>query len=352
MQHNFILTDIMRTGPHKDLEDFIDMSSIPNQKFTYTGDYYLLHNFDLDRYDRKFAVIDYRLDLHHLATSETFIEDFERRVNLLKSQGFVFIRATPWESLSNINEPVLAPASKSGVDGHYFPDYPVDHISWTGGISWFWFYMFRKHNGIEYQSNHTNKKYDFLYLNKERRQHRTRLFNKLINTSLLDNSLFSNHNYEPKYFLPKDYEVDYPKRGSDQNLDMKHYNDSKYSIISEANDTNNEIFMTEKIWKPIIAQQVFVVHGNHLYLQKLRELGFKSFNNYFDESYDLEPNKQKRIDKIVSLIKELKQKDWRDLYLQTKALRQHNYNLFFNKEKLQNEINKTLISFLEFADRS
>ena len=73
-------------------EDFIDMSSIPNQKFTYTGDYYLLHNFDLDRYDRKFAIIDYRLDLHHLATSKTFTEDFERRVNLLKSQGFVFIR--------------------------------------------------------------------------------------------------------------------------------------------------------------------------------------------------------------------------------------------------------------------
>ena len=62
--------------------------------------------------------------------------------------------------------------------------------------------------------------------------------------------------------------------------------------------------------------------------------------------------KNKRIDKIVSLISNLKNKDWQDLYLQTKGLRQHNKDLFLNKEKLQEQINKTLIRFLEFADSS
>ena len=62
--------------------------------------------------------------------------------------------------------------------------------------------------------------------------------------------------------------------------------------MSETNDNNYEVFMTEKIWKPIMAQHVFVVHGNHLYLQKLREMGFKTFGNYFDESYDLETGQQ------------------------------------------------------------
>ena len=33
-------------------------------------------------------------------------------------------------------------------------------------------------------------------------------------------------------------------------------------------------------------------------------------------------------------------------------LRQHNYDTFFNKEKLSAEVNKTLISFLEFFDSS
>jgi hypothetical protein len=116
--------------------------------------------------------------------------------------------------------------------------------------------------------------------------------------------------------------------------------------------------MTEKIWKPIMAQQPFVVHGNYLYLQKLREMGFRTFNNYFDESYDLERDRDKRIDKIVSLCENLKLKcdregnqQWRDLYMQTKALRQHNYDVFFDQQKLSVEVNKTLKLFLEFADR-
>jgi len=108
--------------------------------------------------------------------------------------------------------------------------------------------------------------------------------------------------------------------------------------------------MTEKIWKPIIAQQVFIVHGNHLYLQKLRETGFKTFNTYFNESYDLENDRNKKIDAIVSLCKDQRHRDWNDLYHKTIALRQHNYDTFFNKEKLSAEVNKTLISFLEFFD--
>ena len=80
MQHNFILTDLMRTGPHQDLEDFIDMANIHDQTFTYTGDYYSLHNFDLDKYQRKFAIIDYRIDLCYLADSKTFKDDFMKRV--------------------------------------------------------------------------------------------------------------------------------------------------------------------------------------------------------------------------------------------------------------------------------
>ena len=63
-------------------------------------------------------------------------------------------------------------------------------------------------------------------------------------------------------------------------------------------------------------------------------------------------NVHKRIDAICKLCKDLLGKNWKDMYLQTIALRQHNYDTFFNKEKLQEQINKTLITFLEFADSS
>jgi hypothetical protein len=81
-------------------------------------------------------------------------------------------------------------------------------------------------------------------------------------------------------------------------------------------------------------------------------MGFKTFANYFDEGYDLEMDKGRRIDKIVKTCENLLTKDWQDIYLQTQALRKHNHDTFFNKQKLSIEINKTLNLFLEFADRS
>jgi len=67
MQRNFILTDIMKTGFHQDLENFIAMHSMTDQMFDTVGQYYDLHLFDLDSYDRKFAILDYRVDMEFMA---------------------------------------------------------------------------------------------------------------------------------------------------------------------------------------------------------------------------------------------------------------------------------------------
>jgi len=120
--------------------------------------------------------------------------------------------------------------------------------------------------------------------------------------------------------------------------------------VSETNDNDFEVFMTEKIWKPIIAKQIFVVHGNYLYLQKLKEIGFKTYNNYFEEAYDLDRDTDVRINSIVDVCDKLRDAPWQDIYLQSQALRQHNFENFFNQQKLSEQINKTLNLFLEFAD--
>jgi hypothetical protein len=339
MQKNFILTDIMKTGQHQDLEDFISMHSLENQSFDMTGEYFTLHNYDLDSYDRRFAILDLKEANLRFTKNEEFYIELHRRVNLLKSQGFVFIKATTWESLDTIKKN---------------PEYPMvedlEHVKWSGGISWFWYYMYKKHKDKKYEFDHNDKPYDFLYLNKLARGHRQTLFKEV--EPLLNNSLYSN--WDKGIKLPKEYELpwaqDYPRRGLDQDIYEKPYNHTKFSLVSETNDTNNEVFMTEKIWKAIMAKHVFVVHGNFLYLQKLRELGFKTFGAYFDESYDLEIDQKIRIEKIANTCQQLLKSNWKDIYQQTKALRQHNHDLMFDKDKLSEEINKTLNLFLEFAD--
>ena len=359
MQRNFILTDVMKTGDHHSYEQFIDAHTIPNQTFEYTGEYYTLHNYDLEQYNRKFALIDMRIHNNRVLDNSGYKKDLVNRLELLHQQGFIFVLANPWESLDNIKSQIFVTGEKMKE-----VDIPYPHYIWTGGVSWFWSYMYHKHLNHTFKFTHDHfgsyfyKTHDFLYLNKQPREHRVKLYNKLLKENVLSNSLYTFLGLDNPVRLTQEHELpwvkpeDYPRWGLDQDITEQPYVDTVCSIVSETNDNDYEVFMTEKIWKPIIAQQVFVVHGNHLYLQKLREIGFKTFSSYFDESYDLEKDSDKKVEKIYKLCKDLLSKNWQDIYLQSKALRQHNYNNFFNKEKLREEVNKTLISFLEFFDSS
>ena len=353
MQSNFILTDIMKTGNHQDLEQFISMHSLEDQMFTMTGEYYTLHNYDLDSFDRRFAIIDTRHANIRIKDSNEFQNELKKRCALLHSQGFVFIKANPWESLENVSNPSLSHETNPVALHPQYPEIDIEHIKWTGGVSWFWFWMYRKHKNNNFSFDHSSKKYDFLYLNKMLRRHRVKLYDKLHDKGVLVNSL---HTRWPKRKLPAEYELpwvkDYPSYGMDQDIYEKPYNDTACSIVSETNDNDYEVFMTEKIWKPIIAQQFFVVHGNYLYLQKLREIGFKTFNNYYEEVYDLDRDPNARINTIVDVCDKLRDAPWQDMYLQSKSLRRYNYEHFFNEEKLSVQINNTLNLFLKFADSS
>ena len=362
MQRNFILTDVMKTGYHMELEQFIAMHSMEDQTFDYTGQYYDLHQIDLNKYDRKFAIIDYRHFNHSLDQNQLFREELRKRCDRLKTQGFVFIKATPWESLDNV------------INDTLHPQIEIDHVKWTGGVSWFWFYMYNKHKNNKFKFTHDHngsywhKKHDFLYLNKTFRVHRAKLYDRLLEQGVLENSLYTFHEHKSRRVLTAKYELpwaqNYPYRGMDQDIYEPPYNDTVCSLVSETNDNDYEVFMTEKIWKPIIAKHIFVVHGNHLYLKELKDMGFKTFGDHFDETYDNEKDAGKRIDKLVTLCKNLKSKcseggvvasgnkEWQDIYDKTQSIRTHNYNTFFDESKLKVQINKTLKLFLEFADSS
>ena len=157
MQRNFVLTDLMKTGKHQEIEQFISTHNIPDQTFDLESQYYRLHTYDLDSYDRRFVIIDVRHDNNRLKGSIEFNEELERRCKLLHSQGFVFISATPWESADNISKSEL------------YPEVKTHHIKWSGGVSWFWSHMYHKHKDTTFDFDHNKKNYDFLYPNKGHR---------------------------------------------------------------------------------------------------------------------------------------------------------------------------------------
>ena len=177
---------------------------------------------------------------------------------------------------------------------------------------------------------------------------------------LLENSLvsFVRHPTDP-FELPKEFELPwldakqpYPAYGMDQDVTEKPYEKTIASIISETNDNDTDVFITEKLWKAILMKHVFVVHGNHHYLKKLKELGFKTFDNVIDESYDNEKDKNVRIEKIVAAVLDIRDKNAYQLYEQTEAIRVHNQRWFWNKNAISKVVNDEILLWLKFFDSS
>jgi len=83
------------------------------------------------------------------------------------------------------------------------------------------------------------------------------------------------------------------------------YSKTFFSVVTESIYDDLSVFLDEKIWKPIYNYHPFLMIGCPNSLVKLRELGFKTFHPFIDESYDLEINHGKRMGMVVEEIKKL-----------------------------------------------
>ena len=168
-----------------------------------------------------------------------------------------------------------------------------------------------------------NKRYNCF--NNAPRDHRKILFNLLKDEDLLKYGFVSYRKFEwdttddPFYkegeavFLdimnPRDVINDF--RWVCFNKD--YVNDSYVNVVTESypdwfkeleDYENHDLFITEKTCKALISQP-FIVMGNYGTLKKLREWGFETYPELFDESYDLIKNGYKRLNLIAREVKKL-----------------------------------------------
>jgi len=328
----FILTDIMKTGNHVQWEEYIRFADLHGYDITMDGKWYSLHQYDLDSYDKKIAFIDTRF-AHDFNSNEFYQTDLAHRIKYLESKNFIIVYANPWESQ------------------HYFPK---DRPAWTGGVSWFWYLMFNRYKGHKDKFYHNQKQYDFLYLNKVDRPHRRKLYDQLKAKHLLDDSLYSyladGVKLNPEYELPWVDAENYPSYGHDRDIYEPQFNETKFNIISETR-TDGDIFITEKTWKPIMAKQLFILHGQAHLLKTLRDLGFRTYHDHINESYDSLEDLDQRTDAVVKLCESLKGKPHIWLYADTKEIREHNRNIFFSEQHLRDACRKDLKRLFELVDR-
>ena len=180
----------------------------------------------------------------------------------------------------------------------------------------------------------------FLCFNRSMRSHRYYIAYVAMKNNLFDNSIFSfvnvpDHDNEEHIrnsinaileepITDKDFsklmnifplEIDTTHLNADQkrgfvtdNNKKEWYNSSYFHITSESNvyaSLDDGPFFSEKTFRPIINLQPFIFVGDYGSLRELRNLGFKTFAPYIDESYDLEPDHNKRLRMIAEEIEKL-----------------------------------------------
>ena len=96
----------------------------------------------------------------------------------------------------------------------------------------------------------------------------------------------------------------YPMESSADDM-TQYYENSLINIISETNFFINEIHLNEKTYKPIAFKQPFIMMSAPKSLQHLKDVGFKTFDKWWDESYDNVYDGVKRMKQIINLVKDI-----------------------------------------------
>lgn len=68
---------------------------------------------------------------------------------------------------------------------------------------------------------------------------------------------------------------------------------------------NQHPYITEKTFKPILMKRPFVLLASVGSLAKLRELGFRTFDNYWNEDYDQDSDPNTRLHKVLAIVNDI-----------------------------------------------
>jgi len=114
------------------------------------------------------------------------------------------------------------------------------------------------------------------------------------------------------------------------NVTRSYYQQSLVSIVTETNFYDREVSLTEKSFKPTKEKHPFIIAGVRGVLKGMHDLGFRTFSEFWDESYDDIVDDGTRMNKIMEIIGQIG--TWTpeqvlDFKRRVKPILEHNYNI-------------------------
>jgi len=214
-------------------------------------------------------------------------------------------------------------------------------------------------NNLKHDVN--NKTKTFLCFNRVLRPHRVKLVADLVERDMLDNNYISffknqvhsktnNDQYKETinfHFSKQEqqkiistlssFEGDLYIDDIDPGLNQastrcptEFYETSFFSLVTETMFFEDDPFFSEKIFKPIVFKQPFVLVCQHLSVAKLKGLGFRVFDKWFDLSYDNMAEPLERMNAIVAelvRIESLPLQKKREMFEEMREDCEYNYKL-------------------------
>lgn len=109
----------------------------------------------------------------------------------------------------------------------------------------------------------------------------------------------------------------------------KIYHNFFVEIVCETYCQGRTFYPTEKIWRPIIMRTPFIVQGPQDYIENLHKIGFKTFDQWWNESHsqDIYSYQPIAICEIVDRLSRLTVAELEGLYIDMKDVLDHNYNV-------------------------
>lgn len=199
----------------------------------------------------------------------------------------------------------------------------------------------------------------FLTYNKRERAHRFYLMYKLNKTNLIQSGLYSyiKHEYDnlntdrliesfSQYFDSTDIDdfknmkpvqlTDFGNSGElyGKNIIFGHYEKTFLSLVTETEFGNDVVYLSEKTFKPIFCKHPFLMVASKYTLREIKKLGYKTFDKWWDESYDECDNVFDRINEILKILDSLKLKTPDELFqirLEMQDVLNYNYELYIKR---------------------
>lgn len=181
-----------------------------------------------------------------------------------------------------------------------------------------------------------NKK--FISFNKTKKEHRCNLEKLFEENNIKENSYYSfRYNNNSNTFLEDDLNSSFCHHHSHL---VPFYKDAFCNIVTETQYESNvlsidSVFISEKTFRVLASSRPFIIIGQKHVLRNLHNLGFKTFNDIIDESYD-DANDNVREKMIYQEILKLNTKSNDELYElwdKCRDIYRHNRQLLLNLAK-------------------